>query len=597
MVTDAKTTDLASVLLLASLHNRKLHVTSVTTRDDIMLIALSKDKGLKVTCDVSVYCLFLSQEDFPQCPFLPTKQDQRALWDHLSVIDIFSVGSLPYQIAMEVKADVTPAVGIADTLPLLLTAVYDGRLAVEDIIARLYENPKRIFELHDQDSTSVEVEVDRSYILQPSPIWSPFVGKTMGGSVQRVMFQEQTACLDGELLEDAPHGKDMSSHVIHPSSPEVKAVASPAMYPRPDSSHGRRQSLLASRPLNRLRQVDPVHSPTGPASAVVEDLGPPMYHSLPTTSTSSSLLELLSQSPFKNQNILSVKQFDRQGLHILFTVAQEMRLGVQRAGVLDILKGRLLCTLFYEPSTRTSASFDAAMQRLGGRTIPIATSHSSTQKGESLQDTIRTLACYGDAVVLRHPDIESARIAAKCSPVPIINGGNGSEEHPTQAFLDLFTIREELGTVTGLTITFVGDLLYGRTVHSLVKLLAYYAVSIQLVSPTPLAIPANIRASLISTGQLFAEATELSPEIVARSDVLYCTRVQKERFEDLNVCEEVKGSFVVDNKVLKGAKKGMIVMHPLPRNNEIDEEVDFDQRAAYFRQVSHEFIVYTGTYG
>ena len=594
MVTDAKTTDLASVLLLASLHSRRLHVTSVTTREDIMLIALSKDKGLKVTCDVSVYCLFLSQEDFPKCSFLPTKQDQEALWDHLSIIDIFSIGSLPYQIAMEVKADVSPAVGIPDTLPLLLTAVYDGRLTMEDIITRLYENPKRIFELHDQDNTSVEVEVDRPYILQPSPIWSPFVGRTMRGSVRRVMFLERTACLDGELLEAAPHGMDMSSHVVHPSSPEVKAVASPVIYARPDSSHGRRQSLLASRPLNRLRQPDTHHSPTELASAVVEGLGPSMYHPLPISSSSSSLLELLAQSPFKNQNILLVKQFGRQDLHLLFTVAQEMRLGVQRVGVLDILKGRLLCTLFYEPSTRTSASFDAAMQRLGGRTIPIATSHSSTQKGESLQDTVRTLACYGDAVVLRHPDPESARIAAKYSSVPIINGGNGSEEHPTQAFLDLFTIREELGTVTGLTITFVGDLLYGRTVHSLVKLLAYYAVSIQLVSPAPLAIPADIRAGLISTGQLLAESTELSPEIVARSDVLYCTRMQKERFEDMRVYEKVKGSFVVNNKVLKGAKKGMIVMHPLPRNDEIDEEVDFDQRAAYFRQVSQGVTIYVG---
>jgi carbamoyl-phosphate synthase/aspartate carbamoyltransferase len=275
---------------------------------------------------------------------------------------------------------------------------------------------------------------------------------------------------------------------------------------------------------------------------------------------------------------------------LLFTVAQEMRLGVQREGILSILKGRLLCTMFYEPSTRTSASFDAAMQRLGGRTIAIATSHSSTTKGESLADSIRTLGCYGDAIVLRHPDESSAETAAKFSPVPIINGGNGSKEHPTQAFLDLFTIREELGTVTGLTITFVGDLKYGRTVHSLVKLLQHYDVSIQLVSPPSLALPKEILELIKSKpGQLRCVTEELSKDIVARSDVLYCTRVQKERFEDLDQYERLKDKYVVDNTTLREAKSQMVVMHPLPRNAEIGEEVDFDQRAAYFRQVGFPF--------
>lgn len=305
---------------------------------------------------------------------------------------------------------------------------------------------------------------------------------------------------------------------------------------------------------------------------------------MPTSSP--SLLELLARSSFKQRHVLSVNQFNRRDLHLLFTVAQEMRLGVERHGILDILKGRLLCTMFYEPSTRTSASFDAAMQRLGGRIIAISPSHSSTQKGETLQDTIRTLGCYGDAIVLRHPDESSAPTAAKFSPVPIINGGNGSAEHPTQAFLDLFTIREELGTVNGLTITFVGDLRYGRTVHSLVKLLQHYEVHIQLASPAALALPDDVRQQLSKSGKLMAEAHQLSKEMLARSDVLYCTRVQKERFDDLEQYERLKDAFRVDNAVLKHAKAQMIVMHPLPRKAEVDEEVDFDPRAAYFRQVS-----------
>lgn len=595
IITDAKMTDLASILLLASLHGRRIHVTSVTTKDDIKLIALAKEKGLKVTCDVSVFSLFLSQEDFPQAKFLPTVEDQKALWENISMIDVFSVGSLPYQLAHAAGQMPNAVIGIADTLPLLFSAVADDRLTVDDIKARLHDNPKEIFELHDQVGASVEIEIDRPYIIAPSLVWSPFTGKVMRGAVQRVMFQEKTACLDGEPCHDGFDGKDMSSHLIDSqmvSSPVVKPfLGSPILGPRPDSSHGRRQSLLgpapAMRAANKSRFLDgaasQAPSPGRVTSASAEDFGPALY---PQPTISPSLQSLLGQSPFKNQHVLSVNQFNRQDLHLLFTVAQEMRLGVQREGILSILKGRLLCTIFYEPSTRTSASFDAAMQRLGGRTVAIATSHSSTVKGESLADSIRTLGCYGDAIVLRHPEESSAATAAKFSPVPVINGGNGSKEHPTQAFLDLFTIREELGTVTGLTITFTGDLRYGRTVHSLVKLLQHYDVQIQLVSPTFLSLPSDIREIIESKpGQLLVETTELTPEIITRSDVLYCTRVQKERFEDLAEYERLKDSFIVDNKMLRNAKSHMVVLHPLPRNMEIAEEVDFDQRAAYFRQV------------
>ncbi|KAL8731481.1 MAG: hypothetical protein Q9181_004292 [Wetmoreana brouardii] len=594
MMTDAKTTDLASILLLASLHGRKLHVSCVTTGDDIKLVALSKSKGLKVTCDVSVYALFLSQVEYPGCSFLPSASDQAALWDHLSTIDVFSVGSLPYQVARAIGEDAArPAVGIADTLPLLLTAVSDGRLTIEDITTRLHDNPKEIFQLHEQAGTSVEIEVDRPYILQASETWSPFVGKSMRGTVQRVMFQDKMACLDGEVMADAPHGKDMSAHSKAPATPDVRGLSSPTLTARQDSTHDRFQSSVAARPTSKLRQVDThnVQSPTMPHTHPPGEPIPALYQPLPFMSL--FLQEALSKSPFKQRHILSVSQFNRQDLHLLFTVAAEMRLGVQRQGVLEILKGRLLCTMFYEPSTRTFASFDAAMQRLGGRTVAIATSHSSTQKGETLQDTIRTLGCYGDAVVLRHPDASSAATAAKCSSVPIINGGNGSVEHPTQAFLDLFTIREELGTIKGLTITFTGDLRYGRTVHSLVKLLQHYEdVQIQLVSPPSLALPSDVLQQLTNSKQLALQSETMTPEIVAESDVLYCTRLQKERFEDPGEYERLRksGEMVIDNSVLKHAKAHMIVMHPLPRNEEVNEEVDFDQRAAYFRQGRWESI-------
>mgnify|MGYP004707847097 FL=1 len=268
-----------------------------------------------------------------------------------------------------------------------------------------------------------------------------------------------------------------------------------------------------------------------------------------------------------------------------------MRLAVERHGGVDLLSGRVLATVFYEPSTRTQSSFDAAMQRLGGRVIPISIANSSVTKGETLQDTLRSLASYCDGIVLRHPEPDSIRTASRFLTVPLLNGGNGPEEHPTQAFLDLFTIREELGTVNNLTITFMGDLKYGRTVHSLVQVLSHWNIKVQLVSPKDLSLPADLRDKLISEGRLKLESEELTPSLLADTDVLYVTRVQKERFPSVEEYERLANVYRVDNSVLAHCKQNACIMHPLPRNNEIAEEVDFDHRAAYFRQMRYGLYV------
>ncbi|KAK3318452.1 hypothetical protein B0H66DRAFT_557297 [Apodospora peruviana] len=593
IITDARTTDLASILLLASLHNRRIHVTAVTTKDDIKLIALGKEKGLKVTCDVCIYSLYLSQRDYPGCHLLPTAEDQVALWDHLETIDVFSIGSLPYQLAHFLKKTTDASVGIVDALPLLLTSVTEGKLTIDDIKIRLHDKPMEIFELHEQVNTSLEIEIDRPYAVPMAKNWSPFTGKVMRGAVQRVTFKDHVVCLDGALAQVSAQGTDMSTHGAMPAS---VAISSPAIGPMRNAlspsfdvplDFAKRHSLSAPRPSAlRPRSTDALIAQPSSSRRLDADGFETSLTLQPVIS--SSLRDLLSgPSRFKNAHVFSVEQYTRADLHLLFTVAQEMRLGVQREGVLDVLRGRLLCTLFYEPSTRTSASFDTAMQRLGGRTVAIATSTSSVQKGETLQDTLRTLGCYGDAIVLRHPDENCVDVAAKYSPVPVINGGNGSKEHPTQAFLDLYTIREELGTVKGLTITFVGDLLYGRPVHSLVHLLQHYQVKIQLVSPKSLALPIKLRDELVAADELLDESETLTPEILARTDVLYCTRVQKERFPSLEEFERVKDSYRIDNSTLKHAKSSMVVLHPLPRNDEVAEEVDFDHRAAYFRQMRY----------
>jgi len=264
---------------------------------------------------------------------------------------------------------------------------------------------------------------------------------------------------------------------------------------------------------------------------------------------------------------------------------------VERVGTFDLLKGKILASLFYEPSTRTSSSFTSAMERLGGSVIPInEVRYSSVSKGESLPDTVRTLECYADVIVLRHPELGASALAAQYARKPIINAGDGVGEHPTQALLDLFTIVSELGQAEDLTVTMLGDLKYGRTVHSLSRLLSLYNVRLNYVSPDILRMPAEIIEELNEKHVPQAEYNTLEP-VLPETDVLYVTRVQKERFADQDEYESVKSAFVVTPEIMQHAKDHMIVMHPLPRVGEISMEVDSDPRAAYFRQMEYGLYV------
>jgi len=296
-------------------------------------------------------------------------------------------------------------------------------------------------------------------------------------------------------------------------------------------------------------------------------------------------------APWYGKSIVSVNQFSREDLSYLFAVAHEMYEMVRRIGTFDLLKGKILANLFYEPSTRTSSSFTAAMERLGGSVIPInEVRYSSVSKGESLPDTIRTLECYADVIVLRHPHKGASALAARYARKPVINAGDGAGEHPTQALLDLFTIREELRQVDGLTITMLGDLRYGRTVHSLARLLSRYNVKIQYVAPPVVAMPRDIIDELDARGIPQAEYPALE-ECLPETDVLYVTRIQKERFENPAEYEQARGAYVITPETLRAAKNRMIIMHPLPRVGEISMDVDADPRAAYFRQMEYGLYV------
>lgn len=290
------------------------------------------------------------------------------------------------------------------------------------------------------------------------------------------------------------------------------------------------------------------------------------------------------------KHIISVKQFlDTNILDKIFQLADEMEKNDKANKLQDSLKGKILATVFYEPSTRTRFSFESAMHKLGGDVITTesASHFSSVTKGETLQDTIKVISGYVDAIVLRHYEEGSAKIASGISSVPIINAGDGIGEHPTQALLDLYTIQKEFGKIDNLKIALIGDLLYGRTIHSLIYLLALYrGVKVYLISPTQLKLPEKDKDYLTQKEIEFEELTNLN-EVLDKIDVLYITRIQKERFKSKQEYEQAKDAYIIDKKIVNQLKENTIIMHPLPRVNEISPEVDNDKRAVYFRQAQN----------
>ncbi|MCK4327752.1 MAG: aspartate carbamoyltransferase [Candidatus Diapherotrites archaeon] len=277
------------------------------------------------------------------------------------------------------------------------------------------------------------------------------------------------------------------------------------------------------------------------------------------------------------KHVISIKDFSHKDIDLVLGQADKMLKILNTKGSSDMLHGKVLASLFFEPSTRTRLSFEAAMHRLGGSVIGFSDPKgTSLKKKETTADTIRTVAAYSDIIAMRHPMDGAAKLASDVSTVPIINGGDGSHQHPTQTLLDLFTIKKELGTLNDLKIAIVGDLRYGRTVHSLVGALKQYKADFRFIAPELLKMPEEYKKGL-----KYDEFTELD---VGDADVVYMTRIQAERFSDATDYEKVRGSYVITPKTLSTMKKKSIVMHPLPRVDEISWECDADPRCVYFNQ-------------
>ena len=282
----------------------------------------------------------------------------------------------------------------------------------------------------------------------------------------------------------------------------------------------------------------------------------------------------------KHRNLVSIDDYTKEEYLRIIEIAESFEKNPNQ----DILKGKVVATLFFEPSTRTRLSFESAINRLGGRVIGFSdASSSSVTKGETLKDTIMMVSNYCDLIVMRHPLEGSVRYASEIATVPVINAGDGANQHPTQTLLDLYSIKKTQGTLDGLKLFIVGDLKYGRTVHSLLMAMSTFNTTFHFISPVELMMPKVYKLHLNKIGLKYLEYTELTKHI-KEADIIYMTRVQKERFSDPIEYEKTKNAYILKNNMLEGTKDNLKIMHPLPRVNEIDTEIDDNSKAYYFTQ-------------
>lgn len=282
----------------------------------------------------------------------------------------------------------------------------------------------------------------------------------------------------------------------------------------------------------------------------------------------------------KNKSLVSIADYSKKNILRILKLAVEF----EKDPYQQLLTRNVIATLFFEPSTRTRLSFESAISRLGGKVIGFSDSSStSVQKGETLKDTIKTVSNYCDLIVMRHPIEGSARYASEVASVPIINAGDGANQHPTQTLLDMYSIKKTQNTLDNLNIFMVGDLKYGRTVHSLLIAMSHFNTTFNFISPKELKMPAVYKLHLDNLGLKYYEHTDFT-EYISEADIVYMTRVQKERFSDLMEYEKVKNVYVLREHMLEKTKKNMKILHPLPRVNEINEDVDENMKAYYFTQ-------------
>lgn len=574
----------AAAILFAHKYNKRIHVCHVSSAEEILLIKHAKSMGIKVTCEVAPHHLFMDQSGMESDGYTKTigsvkpplmlPSDVEALWNNLDAIDCFATDHAPH--LMEEKMGPKPSPGfpgLETMLPLLLDAVARSeerpsrRITIQQIVDKLYTNPKRIFNIPDQPDTSIEVDLSQEWTIGCSrPFiskaqWSPFQGRTVRGKVIKVTLRGEVAFVDDKILSKPGSGRDLIAQR------DLAALVG--------------QSVL---PLATEQESIEISESKLEAATVKE----PQVLDIQT----SAQLSLKVDSSLRGCDVITIEMFDRNLLRSLFNLAERYFKDDRNNRTIEpVLSGKVMGTVFFEPSTRTEWSFASAMMRLGGGEKKFDRATSSTTKGESLEDTLRILDAYCNVIVLRHPEPGAVARAASVCNCPLMNAGDGTGEHPSQGLLDVFTIRKEIGTLSNLIISLAGDLKNGRTVHSLAKLLCNYDIAeLRFVSPPGLGMPKEICDYLDEKEVTYCVHNSLE-EIVRDSDVIYMTRIQRERFDSEDEYRRCCGLLKITPLLMTKAKSKMVVMHPLPRLDEISPEFDDDNRAAYFRQAQYGLYV------
>ncbi|CAG4909774.1 unnamed protein product [Colias eurytheme] len=609
-----------AIILMASLLDRPIHICHVARKEEILIIKAAKERGLKVTCEVCPHHLFLSTNDIERIgkgraevrPVLCSPEDQQELWNNMDIIDIFATDHAPHSVEEKNSEKPPPGYpGLETILPLLLNAVHQGRLTMEDLINKFHRNPRKIFNLPEQPNTYVEIDMDYEWTIPDAmdftkSKWTPFAGMHVCGAVHRVTLRGEIAYVEGKILVPPGFGQNVREWPT-PKKQTFPVYAIEKVEQetsRPNSALEFHSTLDISKysdyDLDQVEQGKTenklnVHFNEAPGFRSMSPLPTAIPPTRQRCDSSSYPPQVSAPQRQRNElfgkSILTVDSFSKETMNDIFNLAQFMKTSVSKGRFLDdLLRGKVMASIFYEVSTRTSCSFAAAMQRLGGSVIHTDATNSSAKKGETLEDSVAVMASYSDVVVLRHPEPGAVARASRHCRKPLINAGDGIGEHPTQALLDIFTIREEIGTVNGLTITMVGDLKNGRTVHSLARLLTLYQVQLQYVSPPGLGMPKHIM-DYVSEKGISQRVFDKLEDVLGDTHVLYMTRIQRERFDSQEEYEKIRGLLVVTPQLMTRAKRRMIVMHPLPRVDEISAEFDTDPRAAYFRQAEYGMYV------
>ena len=533
------------VLYLASIYNKRVHICHLSRKDEIEMVKDAKSKGLRVTCEVTPHHLFFNDENIKSLdpnfrtvkPVLNTKEDRDALWENMDIIDCFATDHAPH-LKTEKKTCGCPGfTGLETALPLLLNAVNENKLTLDDIINKYHHNPKRILgldESYGRDSF-IEVNLDKEYIIRDEDLvtkagWTPFNNFRVKGCIERFIYK-------GECV----YNNGLSNNLVLGENVNIYK--------------------------NNLKMLD--SNENNEYTNILNNIETEELHNN------------------KFSSVINVEQFNRNNLRLLFKNASILKNKVKRDGSLDILRGKTVGLYFEEPSSRTYGSFCVAVQKLGGNVLSINKNTSSSKKGESLYDTLKCFEAYCDLVVIRTSIKDALGSLKDKINIPIINAGDGDDEHPTQALLDVYTIREERGTVNNLVVSVVGDLRYGRTVHSLVKLLSIYNITFNFVSIKELELDENTKMFLESKNIKYNVYGSIR-DIIENTDILYMTRIQKERLADENIdYEYLSKNMYLTQDILTKAKNNIVIMHPLPRNEELNIDIDNDPRAAYFRQMEN----------